>query len=190
MHLGLKAGVTIEVVVFGDAPAMREDLVAFGVFLCRDVTQLLEQRHVHVRLDVTRDTRVPVPVPRAAHVGGLVDEPEALHTQVAQPRPDEQSPEAGADDRDVDIVGQRVARETGVAPGVVREASKRPCDFDVLGDAVGAQPPVPFKRVFRTQGIYVECHRRRLHPAPAKAFPASWPSSRNLARTAITRLNR
>ena len=132
--------------------------VALGVFLGRDVAQLLEQRHVHVRLDVARDARVPVPVPGAADVGGLVDQPDALHAELAQPRSGEQSAETGADDRDVDLVGQRCAREIRIAPGIVGESRKRPGDFDVLRDAVRAQASIPFKGVFLPQSVYVECH--------------------------------
>ena len=76
-YLGLQAGVAVQVVVLGDAPAVRQDLRALGVLLGGDVAELLEQRHVHVGLDVTRDARVAVPVPGAAHVGRLVDQPHA-----------------------------------------------------------------------------------------------------------------
>ena len=158
MNLGLKADVAIQVVVFGDAPTVREDLVALGVLLGRDVAQLLEQRHVHVRLDVTGDARVPVPVPGAAHVGGLVDQPDALHAEFAQPGPGEKPSEPGADDRDVDLVGQRLASEVRIAPGILGESSKRTGDLDVLRDAVRAQSPVPLKGIFPPQCIYVECH--------------------------------
>ena len=123
--------------MLGDASAVREDLVALGVLLGRDVAQLLQQRHVHVRLDVTRDARVPVPVPGAAHVGGLVDQPDALHAELPQPGTGQQSAEPGADDRDIDLVGQRGAGEMRVTPGVFGESSERPGDLDVLCDSVG-----------------------------------------------------
>src|SRR5262249_41460549 len=42
MDLGLKARVAIQIVVFGDASAVRKDLIALGVLLCWDVTQLLQ----------------------------------------------------------------------------------------------------------------------------------------------------
>jgi hypothetical protein len=68
------------------------------------IAQLLQQRHVDIRLDVTRNARVPVPVPGAAHVGGLVDEPDAAHAQSPQPGSGEQTTETGADDRNIDLV--------------------------------------------------------------------------------------
>ena len=138
MNLGLKADIAIKVVVFGDASTVREDLVALGIFLSWDVAQLLQQRHVHVGLDVTGNAWVPVPVPGATHIGTLVDQPDALHAQFPQPRTDEQSAESGADDRDINLVGQPVANEMRITPRVFGKSSKRAGHFDVLCDAVGA----------------------------------------------------
>ncbi len=157
-HFRLKTDVAIQVVVFGYAPAVRKDLITLGVLLGGDVAQLLQQRHVHVRLDVTRNARVPVPVPGAAHIGGLVDQPDALHAQFPEPGPGEQSPETGADDRDIDLVGDRVAGEMRITPRIVGKSSKLACDFDVLRDPIGTQSPVPLKGIFLPQRIYVECH--------------------------------
>ena len=123
--------------MLGDAPAVREDLVALGVFLGRDVAELLQQRHVHVRLDVARYAGVPVPIPGAADVGSLVDEPDALHTELAQPGPGQQSAESGADDRDIDVVAQWRPGEIWFAPRIFGELGKGPCDLDVLCDSVG-----------------------------------------------------
>src|SRR3954469_23047680 len=144
--------------MFGDAAAGGEDLVALGVLLGGDVPQLLEQRHVHVGLDVARDARIPIPVPRTPDVGSLVDQPDALHTEFAQPGPDKKSAESGADNRDVNVIAQRAACEVWVAPGIIPEFSKSARDLDILRDAVRAQSPIPFKGVFLPQSIYIECH--------------------------------
>jgi hypothetical protein len=144
--------------VFGDASAVRKYLVAFGVLLGWDVAQLLQQRHVDIRLDVTRYARVPVPVPGAAHVGGLVDEPDAAHAEFPQPGSGEQTTETGADDRDIDLVRQRIAREVRIAPRVVGKTSKRTSDLEILRNTVGPQSPVPLKGVFLPQSVHVECH--------------------------------
>ena len=138
MDLGLQADVAIQVVMFGDALAVREDLWALCVLLGWDVAQLLEQRHVHVRLDIAGDTRIPIPVPGASHIGGLVDQPDALHAQFPEPGPDQKPAEAGADDRDVHLIEQGGAGEVRVAPGVFRESSKWAGDLDVLRDTVGS----------------------------------------------------
>jgi hypothetical protein len=148
--------------MFGDALAVREDLRALRVLLSWDVAQLLEQRHVHVRLDIAGDTRIPIPVPGASHVGGLVDQPDALHAQFAESGTGEKPSEPGADNRDVDLVGQRVADEILIAPRIVREVGKRTGDLDVLLYAIGTQPALPLKGVFLPQSSYVEFHARHL----------------------------
>jgi hypothetical protein len=101
---------------------------------------------------------VPVPVPGAPDVSGLVNQPDALHSQFSKPCPGEESPKAGADDGDVDLVGQRVARKMRITPRIVGKSSKLACDFDVLRNAVRTYSPVPFKGIFLPQRIYVECH--------------------------------
>ena len=58
------------------------------------------------------------------------------HTEFPEPGPGEQSAEPGADDRDVDLVGQWAAGESRIAPGVLGESSKWAGDLDVLRDAV------------------------------------------------------
>ena len=83
MHIGLQARVAVQVVVLGDALAVREDLGALGVFLRGDVAELFQQRDVHVGLDVAGDSRIAIPVPGAAHVGRPVDQPHAFDTELA-----------------------------------------------------------------------------------------------------------
>ena len=156
MHVGLQAGVAIQVVVLGDAPAVREDLGALGVFLAGDVAELLQQRDVHIGLDVAGDPRIPIPIPGAAHVGGSVDQPHAFDTELTQPRSGQQSTESGADDGHVDLVGQRFAREFPVDPGVLGEPGELARDLHVLRDPVGAQSPCPLVGVLLPQRIDVE----------------------------------
>ena len=156
VHLGLQAGVAVEVVVLGDAPAVREDLRALGVFFGGHVAELLQQRHVHVGLDVAGDPRIAVPVPGAAHVGRPVDQPHAFDAELAQPRPRQQPAEAGADDRHVDLVGERFADEIPVRPRVFGEPGEFAGDLDVLRDAVRAQPPGPLFGVLLPQRVDVQ----------------------------------
>ena len=82
MDVGLQACIAIQVVMLGDALAVREDLGSLGVFIRRDVAELLQQRDVHVGLDVAGDPRIPIPVPGAAHVGRSVDQPHAVDTEL------------------------------------------------------------------------------------------------------------
>ena len=83
-----------------------------------------------------------------------------------QPRPDQQPAEAGADDRDIDRVGDGVAGEVGVGPRVVAEPTECAGDLDVLRDPVGAQPPLAFLGVFGAQRVGVEV-------APLNSLPSA-----------------
>ena len=156
MHVGLQARIAIQIVVLGDALAMRKDLGSLGVFVRGDVAELFQQRDVHIGLDVAGDPRIAIPVPGAAHVGRPVDQPHTVDTELAQPRSRQQPAEAGADDRHVDLVGQRLARECPVHPGVLGEPGELTRDLDVLRDAVGAQSPCSLFGVLLPQRIDVE----------------------------------
>ena len=142
--------------MLGDALAVREDLGPLGVFFRGDVAELFQQRDVHVGLDVAGYPRIPVPVPRAAHVGRAVDQPHTVDAELAQPRSRQQPAEARADDGHVDLVGQRLAGECPLDPGVLGELGELSRDLDVLRDAVGAQSPGALFGVLLPQRIDVE----------------------------------
>ena len=156
MDIGLQARIAIQVVVLGDALAVREDLGSLGVFVRGDVAELLQQRDVHIGLDVAGDPRIPIPIPRAAHIGRSVDQSHTFDAELAQPRSRQQPPEARPDDGHVDLVGQRLARELPIGPGVIGELGELTRDLHVLRDAVGAQSPCPLFGVLLPQRINVE----------------------------------
>ncbi len=158
VHIGLQARVAVQVVVFGDAAAVRKDLGALGVFLRRYVAELLEQRDVYVGFDVAGDPRIAVPVPGAAHVGRPVDQPDAFHTELAKPHAGQQPTEAGADDRHINLVGERLARGFAVHPGVLGVPGELTGYLDILSDPVRAQPPRPLFGVLFAQRIDVKRH--------------------------------
>jgi hypothetical protein len=72
-------------------------------------------------LDVAGDSGIAIPIPSTAYVSGLIDQPHAARAQFTQPGPGQQSTEARADQRDVDVVVDRLAAETGVRPWIFRE---------------------------------------------------------------------
>lgn len=125
--------------MLGDAPAMREDLRTLGVLLGRQIANLLQQRHIDVRLDIAGDAGVSVPVPGAADVGRLVDQPDVGDAEFPQPGTGKQTAEPGADDRDVDLVGDRLTRFGRTRPRVGRETGEITGHLDVLTDTVRAQ---------------------------------------------------
>ena len=163
--LGVQAGVAVEVVVFGDAPAVREDLRALGVLLGRDVPDLLEQRQVDVGLDVARDAGIAVPVPGAADVGGLVDQPDVSRTPSSRSRapvsrPPKPAPMIATSTSSVS--GSPGERRAG--PRVLGEPGELPGDLDVLRDPVRTQPALALLRVAGAQRVGVErqgCHDDR-----------------------------
>ncbi len=160
LHRGLEQRVVVQVPLAPDAAQVLEDLLAAGVLLRRDVAGLLQQRQVDVGLHVAAHAGVAVPVPDAAEVGRLLEDPQAGHARLAQPHAGEQPGHAAADDSDVDLLDQRLPSVglggVGVG-GVVRELALDP---DVLSQTVGAQALVALRQVLRVQcrGVDVGRH--------------------------------
>src|ERR1700748_3980316 len=105
--------------MFSHAAAVLPDLGSLRVLFGRDVTELLEKGHIYVGLDVAGDSGVAIPVPGAADIGGLVDQPPVLDPELLAPRADQQAAEAGADNRDVHQIGDGVAAEVRVGPRIL-----------------------------------------------------------------------
>ena len=100
----------VEAEALGHLLAVLEDLEPGGELHRRDVAHLLQQRQVAVGLDVARDTRIAVPVPRPPDVAALLAEPHVGEPGLAQLVPQQQPREAGPDDQHLALVGQPRAR--------------------------------------------------------------------------------
>src|SRR5262249_4518910 len=166
------------------------DLRAAAVLLDRHVAELFEQRKIDVRLDVAREPRVAVPIPGAPDVAALLDDPDAIDAELAQPRAREQPAEARADQRDVDLVALRRA---GKARGHVRialEVREPARELDVLRDAVGPQTLVALGAVLRAQCVGVETQlaqrRASASGSPSRTVPVAWSPRSFAARTATS----
>ena len=105
----------------GHRLAVLEDLEPRRELHGRDVSHLLEQGQVAVRLDVAGDAGIPIPVPRAADVAALLAEPDIDEARLAELVPEQQTGEARPDDDDVALVRQRLAS----GPGSVEYTSWR-----------------------------------------------------------------
>ena len=92
-----------------DAAGVVEDLGSVRVLLARHVAGLLEQRQVDERRRVALRTGVAVPVPGAAEVAALLDDPDVVDADVAQLRGGHQPGEPAADERERHLVEQRLA---------------------------------------------------------------------------------
>ncbi len=154
-HLGLETGVSVQVEVLADRLAVREDLGGLGVLLLRHVPDLLQQREVHVRLDVARGAGIAVPVPGSAEVAALLDQADVVDARLAEPSAGEESAEAAADDQYLDLVGQRFPFER-VHVRIVDVPFELSGDFDVLLVARVTQPLVAFLPVLLAQCIRIE----------------------------------
>ena len=145
-HLGLEAGVSIEIEVAADRLAVREYLGGLGVLLLRHVSDLLEQRQIDVRLDITCSAGIAVPVPGAAEVAAFLDHTDAVDTGFAQASAGEEPAESAADDQHLDFIGQRFAFDRRDV-GIVQVPLELTDDLDVLVVARVTQPFVAFLAV-------------------------------------------
>ena len=110
-HPGVEQGIGYEVEPVGDRLEVAPDLLAECVAPGGDVVELLEHRHVDVRLDVAHHARVAVPVPGAPDAAGLVDDADPLDAGLAELGAGEDPGDPAAHDHDIDVVGDRVALE-------------------------------------------------------------------------------
>jgi hypothetical protein len=151
---GLEQHVAVQVVVLGDAPAVGEDLRRLGVLLGGDVARLFEERKINVGFRIAGGARIAVPVPGAAEVAGLLDEPQVGDPGITQPRADQQPGEAAADHGDLDVVVDRVA-DDGLGIGVVQVLDELG-NVDVLVVALRTQALVALLAVLPAQRVGIE----------------------------------
>ena len=142
-----------------DAARVLEDLRGVGVLLARHVAGLLEQREVHERRGVALGARVAVPVPGAAEVAALLDDPDVVDAGLVQLGAGDQPGESAADEGDGDLVDQRLALGR-LDVGILDVVLEDPGDLDVLLVAVGPQPLVAFLAVLASQCVAVDLGAR------------------------------
>ena len=149
---------------------MAPDLLAEGVAPGRDVVELLEHRHVDVRLDVAHHTRVTVPVPGAPDAAGQVHDADPLDAGLAEAGTGEQPRDPPADDHGIDLVDrgvpldQRCERVLTV-PGEVL------IGLEVAdAGAVGNQSLVALGQVLGADGLGVVAFVRRMEPRHVAAI--------------------
>jgi hypothetical protein len=134
--LGLEQGVLVEPEVAGQDLAVAEDLRGARVLLRRHVAGLLEQRQVDGGIHVAHAARVSVPVPGAAEVGRLVDDPEVRDPSADQVDGGQHAGPPAAQHHDVNVVRDRLAAEVGVGPRI-------PVEGVFVEGLVLAHPVVP-----------------------------------------------
>src|SRR5207302_10745608 len=159
--LGVKQGVVVETELLPDTLAVLENLGRMRILLGWHVTCLFQQRHVDEARRVALRPRVAVPVPGAAEVTPLLDDPDIVDARLLQPGTGDQPREAPADERHRDVVGLRPSgRDRRVrVVGVVGELILQ---FLVLVVAVRPQTLGPLLRVRPLQGVLIDGHRLRV----------------------------
>ena len=162
--LRLEQHVAIQIVVLGDAPAVRENLRRLRVFLGRDVARFFEQRQIDVRLGIARRAGIAVPIPGAAEVAAFFHDANVFDAALAEARADQQSGEAAADHQHFDVVVQRRAFDR-LHVRIFEEVRELADHFEILRVAVFAQTLVAFLPVLLAQCSGVEARRRAFSAA-------------------------
>ncbi len=143
---GLEQRLVVEVEVATQQPAVLEDLGRGRVALGGHVARLLEQRKVGVGLDVAHAARIAVPVPRAAEVAALLDQPEVGDAELGQADRGEHPAEAAADDEDLGLLNHRLAFDP-LGVGIAIELLVRSRELLVLAVAVRSQALVTLEAI-------------------------------------------
>ena len=154
-HLGLEAGVAVEVVLAPYGFGVLEDFRGEAVLLLRDIAELLDERQIDVRLDVALGARITVPIPSAAEVAALLDDADVLNARLAQPGTGQESAKAAADDDDVGVVRQGFPLE-GFDIRILHEVGEGLLDLDVLLVAVPSEALVPLLPIPVSQRVGIE----------------------------------
>ena len=155
--LGLEERGPVHVEMAAEQLAVLEDLGGVGVLHGRHVAGLLQHREVDVGLDVAHAARVPVPVPGAAEVAALLDDPEVGDAELGQVGGGEHPAEATADDDDLGVGDDRVAHDRRRVRVVV-ELLVLAGEVVVLRVGVGPESllpldPVPLLRRFEAEAV-------------------------------------
>ena len=168
--VGLEEGVRVEVERAGQQLGVLEDLRGAGVVLGRHEARLLEERQVDVGLDVAHAARVPVPVPGAAEVARLLDDPDVGDPVLAEVDRREHPGEAAAHDDHGRLLDHRVPGEAGLDERVPVQLLAQ---LTPLGHALGAEallllPPVALPQLVDrgTLCAVLRLHHHRLPCGP------------------------
>ena len=80
-HLGAEAGVGVEVKVFRDMFAVRENFGGKRILILRHIAEFFAERQVNVGFCIAGGARVTVPVPGPTKVATFFDQAEVVKTR-------------------------------------------------------------------------------------------------------------
>jgi hypothetical protein len=153
--LGVKQRVVVQAILLADALAVRQYFRRMRIFLRRHVAGFFEQRHVDHRRGIALRAGIPVPVPGAAEVAALLDDPNIPDTGFRQPRGSGEPGKAPAEESEGDVIGLRLAcgdRRIGIVE-IMREL---PRNAEILVVTVRAEPLVALLQIFLAQPLLVD----------------------------------
>ena len=154
-HLGGQARALVDLELPGDSTAMLHDLRSARVLLARDVGRLLQQRQIHVGLDVALCSGISVPVPGAAEVATFFDDAKVVDARLREPGRRDEARKSTADDCNSDVVDQRRSVD-GLGVRILEVVGELSGDLDVLVVPVSPDSLVALHLVFLAQRVRVE----------------------------------
>ena len=132
--VGLEQRLGVEVEAAGEELRVLEDLRRAGISLGRHEADLFEEREVDVGLDVAHATRVAVPVPGAAEIACLLDDPDVGDPMAGEVDGGEHAGKPAAHDQRSDGLDDRLPGEPGFDERVAVELV---VEVAPLGHALG-----------------------------------------------------
>ena len=140
----------MQIIFFGYHTTIIKCFRRIGIFLLRGKLGFFQQGEIDVRLDVARSARIPVPIPRAAKVAALFDNPEIINAGLAQARRSQHAAKAASDNRHFNLILNRPALKRLVDIWIVDKISEIALDLLILVIAVSAYTLVALGFVFQS----------------------------------------
>ena len=159
-HIGghrLQQRVAIEIEFARDLLGMFPYFGSGGVFLAWHAADFFEQRQIDIGFHIAGCARIAVPIPGAADIATAFDNADIFDADPAQFRRAQQSAIAAADDDDVHLLPDRIARKMGVGIGIFVKLAEFALKLDIgsgaafLGDALFALIKVLFAKRNRVE---------------------------------------
>ena len=135
---------------------MVENLAAEGVLFLRHVANFFQQREIGIRLDITGDTGIAIPIPGTAEIRRGIDDANILDAGLSQADRGQQSAKTTPEHQHLDLVVQGLTLETRLRIGIAEKMRKFAFDLDVLLVPIIAKPSIALFAVFLAQGGRIE----------------------------------
>src|ERR1700722_8931864 len=126
--------------VLADRLGVGKDLRSERISLLGNVADLFEEWQIKVAFDIALGAGIPVPIPGAAKITGLLDNAEVVDADLLQPNCRQHPAKAAADNNHFEVFVLRIAREAWFNVRIRIEVLELTGNFPVLPVAIGTQP--------------------------------------------------